>query len=438
MSATSPLTTHAADTTDAARARTGRLEFLDAARGVAAVVVALQHTAENVWPDVLAWSHTWFRPGEFGVLVFFLCSGFIIPASLERRGSLVEFWIGRAFRLWPLYLTALAVAAIGLVALPDREISPGHSPLLVLAINATMVQVFSQAPLVIGASWTLGYELAFYLIVSGLFALGWHRGSARISLVLLAGAMVVGTSVPALLVTVPSAASWATAAGLAALVALPALLSDRPPRTRLVAAGFLGLAVLMVANRPHDAYFPLLLLGTMFLGTALYRWTTGQMSGRATALVLAGACALVVVTLRAHHVGYTEPITGTTPHWWTEASTFLGAYLLFGGLLLLRRHRFPRVLVYLGTISYSVYLVHAVVLLLVPGTGGAVRTFVTWNVLTIVIAGLSYRLVERPGIAAGRGVVRWWRARVESAAGTTGHASAGTTSRSKSSMPDRS
>lgn len=404
------LTTHAGDTSDGARATTGRLEFLDAARGIAALVVALQHTAEAVWPSVLEWSHIWFRPGEFGVLVFFLCSGFIIPASLERRGSLSEFWIGRVFRLWPLYLVVLAVAAAGLLLLPGRDLPTEHSPLLVLAINTTMLQVFSPAPLIIGASWTLGYELVFYLLVAGLFALGWHRGSARISVLLLAGAMVVGTALPRFLITSPSAVSWVTAAGLVGLVALPALLSTAPVRTRLVAAAFIVPAVVLVANRPHDAYFPLLLLGSMFLGTLLYRWTTHEVTGRVAAAVFAAASVIVLVTFRAHHIGYAEPVTGATPRWWTEAATFLGAYAFFGALLLLRRHRFPSVLVLLGTISYSVYLMHALVLLLVPATGTAFQAFVLWNVVTLAGAAVTYRLVERPGIAAGRAVVARRRA----------------------------
>lgn len=407
---TAALPTHAGDTSDATRAPTGRLEFLDAVRGVAALVVALQHTAESIWPGVLEWSHTWFRPGEFGVLAFFLCSGFIIPASLERRGSLSEFWIGRVFRLWPLYLVVLAVASAGLLLLPGKDLATDQSPLWVLAVNATMTQVFTELPIIIGASWTLGYELVFYLLVSGLFLLGWHRDSARLSLLLLGGAMVVGTALPAFLVTRPSAVSWVTTAGLVAMIGLPALFAARSPRDRLLASAFIVPAVVLVANRPHDAYFPLLLLGSMFLGTVLYRWTTGELDGRTAAAVFAAACVLVTVTLRAHHVGYTEPVTGATPRWWTEAATFLGAYLFFGAMLLLRRHHFPRPFVYLGTISYSVYLVHALVLLLVPPVGGAWPTFLTWNLLTLGVAALTYHLVERPGIAAGRRVVARRRA----------------------------
>jgi len=142
---TAPVT-QVGDAANASRTRAGRLEFLDTVRGVAALVVALQHTSEQVWPQVLGWSHTWFRPGEFGVLAFFLCSGFIIPASLEKRGRLGEFWIGRFFRLWPLYLSALLIVVVGYLVIPSLNLEGGTNTVGVLAVNMTMVQVFTEYP----------------------------------------------------------------------------------------------------------------------------------------------------------------------------------------------------------------------------------------------------------------------------------------------------
>jgi peptidoglycan/LPS O-acetylase OafA/YrhL len=45
--------------------------------------------------------YQWFDPGQYGVFVSFLVSGYIVPASLERRGSVRGFWVSRAFRLYP-------------------------------------------------------------------------------------------------------------------------------------------------------------------------------------------------------------------------------------------------------------------------------------------------------------------------------------------------
>jgi peptidoglycan/LPS O-acetylase OafA/YrhL len=355
---TAPVT-HVGDAANASRTRAGRLEFLDTVRGVAALVVALQHTSEQVWPQVLGWSHTWFRPGEFGVLAYFLCSGFIIPASLEKRGRLGEFWIGRFFRLWPLYLSALLIVVVGYLVIPSLNLPGGTNTVGVLAVNMTMVQVFTEYPILIGASWTLGYELVFYLLVSGLFALKVHRASAAMATGFFAAALILGGTVPVFLLSHLSGTHATVVAGLLLLVATPVLfVPGVPTRMRIVAAVTMAPAVLLLANRPHDMYFSMILIGTMFVGTVMYRMTTGDVSPRLAWTVFLGAMAAIALAFRAYHLGYAEPVTGATPQWWTETVTFLGAYVFFGAMLLLRRREFPRPLVYLGTISYSVYLMH--------------------------------------------------------------------------------
>ena len=414
------LETHAGDASSASRTRAGRLEFLDAVRGVAALVVALQHTSEQIWPQVLGWSHTWFRPGEFGVLAFFLCSGFIIPASLEKRGRLGEFWIGRFFRLWPLYLAALLIVVVGYLAVPYLNLPGGTNTLAVLGANATMAQVFTEYPILIGASWTLGYELVFYLVVSGLFALKVHRDSAAMATGLFGAALVLGGTVPVFLLSKFSGTHGTIVAGMLLLVAAPVLfVTGVPTKMRVVAAVTMVPAVLMLANRPHDMYFSLILLGTMFVGTVMYRMTTGEVSPKVAWGVFVGAMGAIALLFRAYHIGYAEPITGATPQWWTETVTFLGAYVFFGAMLMLRRHEFPRPLVYLGTISYSVYLMHGVVLILMPHIGSGLTTFLLWNVVTIAGASLTYRFIEKPAIALGRRVVAVRRRRTEARAAAT-------------------
>jgi peptidoglycan/LPS O-acetylase OafA/YrhL len=390
---------------DAVTSRRGRLEFLDALRGIAALTVAVQHIAETFWVEALGWSHHWFRAGEFGVLVFFLCSGFIIPASMERRNDIVEFWIGRLFRLWPLYL--LTVGLILLAFQVSERITPpaGYRPVADTLFNTTMLQVFSSRPLVIGASWTLGYELVFYLLVSVLFLLGLHRKSAQTAVFLLVAALGLG-GVTTFLMLQARPDNWWTfpVAGLVILVAASPRAAGSSQR---LAALLMGLVVVLaLSNRPHPMYFALLLLGSMFVGTVLYRWTTGEFSGRTAASVYGLGIVTIVLTQLAWHIGYTEPISGETPRWWTEAGTFLGAYLLFGAALLLRHRSWPRVLTYLGTISYSVYLLHALVLIVFPPIpGGPWAGFSAMLLTTIVGSMVTYHLVEKPSIALGRRVM---------------------------------
>lgn len=414
--------TKAGASTDAVATSRGRLEFLDALRGIAALVVAVQHIGEMHWVEVLGWSHYWFRPGEFGVLVFFLCSGFIIPASMERRNDLVEFWIGRFFRLWPLYLVVvgLVLLAWGLTA---RAAPPaGYRVVEDTLVNATMLQVFTTRPMVIGASWTLGYELVFYLLVSVLFLLSVHRSSATTAVVLLVSALGLGGVTTLLMLQQHTDSRWWTfpVAGLLLLAAAASRVQGRARQLAFVGMG--AIVVLAMANRPHPMYFSLLLLGSMFVGTVLYRWTAGQLTGRNAASVYGLGLVVIVLTQYTWHFGYTEPISGETPQWWTEAGTFLAAYLVFGGALLLRRRSWPRVLTYLGTISYSVYLLHALVLIAFPAVpGGPWVNFGVMLAVTLVGSAITYQFVEKPSIALGRKVTSARRARL------TTRAEAGTT-----------
>ncbi|MGY1641358.1 acyltransferase family protein [Geodermatophilus sp. SYSU D00703] len=408
--------TATAERSDAARTRRGRLEFLDALRGIAALTVAVQHIGETHWTEVLGWSHHWFRAGEFGVLVFFLCSGFIIPASMERRGDLTEFWIGRFFRLWPLYLVVLTLV-LAAYGLSDRIGPPeGYRSVADSLLNTTMLQVFTTRPLVIGASWTLGYELVFYLLVSVLFVLGLHRRSATTATALLVAALGLGGATT-LFMAQRRPDDWWTfpLAGLLLLVVAAGRVRGTSPRLAVLGMGVV--VVLALSNRPHDLYFSLLLLGSMFVGTVLYRWTAGETSGRTAAGVLALALVVIVVAQRAWHVGYAEPITGETPQWWTEVATFLAAYAVFGAALLLRHRSWPRALTYLGTISYSVYLLHALVLIVFPPVpGGPWAGFAAMLAATLLGSVLTYHLVEKPSITLGRQVAAARRRRLETAA----------------------
>jgi hypothetical protein len=49
--------------------------------------VVFDHLTYSVLQPVRDSVYHWFDPGQYGVFVFFLVSGYIVPASLERRGS---------------------------------------------------------------------------------------------------------------------------------------------------------------------------------------------------------------------------------------------------------------------------------------------------------------------------------------------------------------
>ncbi|WP_327092668.1 acyltransferase [Nonomuraea sp. NBC_01738] len=351
-----------------------RLAWLDALRGLAAALVVYEHAVSGLWPELHEASGAWFAAGWCGVMVFFLASGYIVPASLERRGDVRGFWIGRLFRLYPLW--AVCVAA-GLVLLPAEG-----SALSALA-HLTMLQDLLGVSSVVSVLWTLSYEMAFYLLLTALFALGLHRRSTALALGFTGCALAAGLAGLA-------GITWAAGAEafqrgpvvVAAVVVVGAGLAlVLAGRGRVRQAGAAVLALVVVALLGLGGRLPvwqsLLILATMFAGTVLCRVESGQIGRRAAWLML-----LI-------------PVAGFALSPGTNLkSAFVAAWVIFLGGMALRGRGMPYALAWLGTVSYSVYLLHPLLLAVLPAI---------WAVpATLAVSALTWRLVEAPAQRLGK------------------------------------
>jgi peptidoglycan/LPS O-acetylase OafA/YrhL len=162
-----------------------RIEFAQYLRGIAASAVVLSHLSYLIWrhPDTIGGLISYpdvanvvrgapFVPltdfglpyfwGYFGVALFFLISGFVIPfsvSSLSRPG----FIVARILRIWPTYLVGLGIAVI-CIALNSRlsNIAFPFSPIEVV----TNALIFPRWPTLTrsidGIGWTLEIEIFFY------------------------------------------------------------------------------------------------------------------------------------------------------------------------------------------------------------------------------------------------------------------------------------
>ncbi len=405
---------------------TARMGWLDALRGFAAVVVALHHLTPHLLPEVTALCRGWLAPGRYGVLLFFLVSGYVIPMSLERYGSLRRFWIGRIFRIYPAWLLAVTLAGLAIAVLDHRRLPPqlAADPLTGVLGHLTMLQELLGLPNLIGVLWTLSYEMVFYLLMSALFVWGLHRRAAWPAVGLAAAAVVGGRLLPDGLLVSHGPGLIVTAVVCTGLVvgSILAYLSGR--RTAAVLAGSVSVVIIALpalngkaTSYGHTAgsWQSLTLLAVMFSGTVIHAAQYGWLRRR-TAIVALGAvsaCLLAAAWLHAPRPGQSAEVVERVRG--TAIGTLVAVAVTFAVGYALRHRTVPRWSAWLGRISYSVYLLHPI-LLWVLTTGLhearqlplAVKLAVAAGYLGIVfvVSQLAYRWVEQPGQAWGRRVAR--------------------------------
>src|SRR3954471_8895073 len=194
-----------------------RLGWLDGLRGYAALVVVLFHLSPSViGPDAHMAVFRVIDLGKYGVLLFFLVSGYVIPMSLERHGSLRRFWTGRLFRIYPAYLVAIVLAVVTTGSVPAVLRTETVSSVLA---HASMLSDPLGLRGAVRPFWTLSYEMVFYLVVAGLFAWRLHRHSALWAAGLALVAALAGPALPDGLLSGDFHARRVTAAVLLVLVA---------------------------------------------------------------------------------------------------------------------------------------------------------------------------------------------------------------------------
>jgi len=350
----------------ATRSKT-RFKSIDALRGIAALLVLLLHVSQ-VFLQSKKIAATGLGMldfikvidlGRIGITIFFIISGFVICKSFNsKEKELKSFVIKRFFRLYPLFWFSLIVGAFVL-----WPIGKQHLDLGILAGNATMIPAFFGQPFVIGLYWTLETELLFYILMSALYFFGVLRNSSVIlGLTLLCyAALVIFMFVPA---TQPSLPHWmATPYHLSLMllgVSMRYAFDEREDEARL-------------SRRRIATLHLLLLLAIPFYIIASY-------------------------LLRGIDANLPDAI-----------AYLIGISIFVIGLKALRSA--PSYLVYLGTISYSIYLLHPIVFTLVrkavlqvPALYGLHISFylTICTVLTIIFSALTYKLIEAPANAIGK------------------------------------
>ena len=169
------------DETGVARS-TNRLDFLDGIRGVGAALVVIQHLFETWFPSFATWSQAWIHPGRVGVVAFFVVSGYVVALTLSKQ-TVATFATRRFWRLYPVYWVATVIWVLVDVSTGDAWSGYG---IFVIAANALMIQGALGMTSILGTGWTLGMEVFFYAQAAVSKKLGRLAGSAYLGLAWLA------------------------------------------------------------------------------------------------------------------------------------------------------------------------------------------------------------------------------------------------------------
>ena len=338
---------------------------LDGLRGVAVAAVVVYH----LWPDAL--------PGGFiGVDVFFVLSGFLLTSLLVREVDasgtirLGRFFVRRTRRLLPamlLLLTSLAIYAAVWANTVELERLRRHglASLLYVANWLFVSDGTTYTDVVTGASplrhvWSLSIEEQFYVILAGAIALAAALTATRRTTrrCVIVGSVVLGGA----------SALW------------------------MIIASINGSSV----DRLYfgtDTRAQALLIGAA-LG-AILRGVPVARSRRTSTAALLSVAVLVVVSATA-----TENATWMYRGGFTLAALAAGVVIVAGPATPWIRQALEwRPLRLLGIISYGVYLWHWPVLVILDearlGLRGSPHRIIVL-VVTLIVATLSYRLLERP------------------------------------------
>lgn len=339
-----------------------RYENIDGLRAIAALAVVLQHYFGDILREasdrtgiayrVAAAGIDHFDAGRFGVVLFFLISGFVVPFSIRGERPLLRFGVSRFFRLYPaMWLALLCLALLLFVQGP----APGVSTFVA---NLTMLpQLFGQKWMS-GAYWTLTIEIVFYVLSAGLFAAG--------------------------LLYKPFAIA-AFALAMAAATAIPIYLRH------------IGLSVPIQYISLHVSF--------LYLGLLLRMALVDRLAGaRAGAIAVLVAQAGILLSIGTFSLERNDGffLVGIGP----ILAAYVAALLLF---LLSVRTGWPTIplLTWLGALSYSIYLFHGIASLIVfdlfPLTGTWVDGPIMTGCLMLALAMslFVYECLEKPMIHLG-------------------------------------
>ncbi|SEL56185.1 Peptidoglycan/LPS O-acetylase OafA/YrhL, contains acyltransferase and SGNH-hydrolase domains [Nonomuraea pusilla] len=218
----------------------GRLGGLDGVRGLAALFVVLHHCRLLAYPgfpaDTGPWWASWLLYGHFAVVVFIALSGFSLAVSPARAGwrlgGVRRFARRRAWRILPPYWAALLfslVVAWTLAPQPGQPVPTGKT----VVVYGLLLQDVFGSPSPNGALWSIAVEAQLYVLFP-LLLLAVRRVGATVTVgavtVVVVAVGLLAPSVPAVGALMRLTPQFAVLFAVGVVAAAAARETSRPAR----------------------------------------------------------------------------------------------------------------------------------------------------------------------------------------------------------------
>ena len=363
------------------KAFSGRIVALDALRGFAALYIFVYHLMLVPKPHLVLpdWLYSMVKYGWSGVTLFFILSGFTLYHSMRlpnADNNTLIFYMRRLFRIIPLYYVWLVLMIVhqwGLFGFVNHKMEL----FLYMSFGYNLFPAY-QAGLV-WASWFLGVQMLFYLIFPIIFSI---VNTTKRALIFLSISMITANTYSAF---------------------ISHFFAEHSEKAMIIYFGFfyqlpvfaLGVLAYFVFEKLSSCRRSSRLWGSVFLVIATIGW-------------------LLIVFFDS---------AGLSSIYRLMVLAFIYGLLMLGLILFptsLLVNKFSK---FFGKISYSLYLNHPGVILLLCPIYRFVYSldYATWNsfgicmVATLLtVTAMSYltnRLVEEPGNYLGSLLVGWFQRR---------------------------
>lgn len=347
-----------------------KIDFIQGFRGIAVLMVVFFHGSRFLNPSGLydsgLGSQLFGGMGSLGVVLFFIISGFIMTITTDKSdGSFryfAEFCIKRVTRVWPAYVIATIALIVfvryGLMFFLNHEnINLFMKSIFFIPYGELIPPSFGFPLLSVG--WTLNFEIYFYFIFGLSLLFGRFRWFFFYSLILLT------------------------------LLALPYANGNVISIDTSVNYNF-------SSNFMHVVTSPIIwqfAIGS-FIGI-LYKKNI-QIKSKETCWILIFTSVSLVVTQYIARYNISHGVLG-----W--GITLIPMFLIFVICSKTIEIKMPKIFIYLGNISFSLYLWHAFSQELIPvvmnnfglySLSNGFPAFILTSSFAIVISSISHKFIE--------------------------------------------